>query len=283
MISSINKTAYRPGNYKKKRPDVSGVADQYVRSAEKRFQEFAAKKEMPTGIPPTICFSRKIGVGALEIADALASILGIRVADRLIVEDIAANRELSEKTIGFFDERYPGKIAELGVFLFGEKSFVMSNYVRALFGSIYALADDEPTIFVGRGAHLVLPRERVLAVRLICSKSHRVTRVAKMLRITYLEAEKKLDETDKEQRDFFKKVFKRRDASPYEFDMVLNVDFINNPSWAVDIVHAAFRAKFEAEQIILASKRKIITPKSMTATSESKTLNKSADRYRSLV
>ncbi len=244
MTASLKNTAYRPGNYKKKRPDVSGVSDQYVRSAEKRFQEFAAKKEKPTGIPPTICFSRKIGVGALEIADALASELGIRVADRLIVEDIATNRELSEKTIRFFDERYPGRITELGAFLFGEKSFVMSNYVRALFGSIYALADGEPTIFVGRGAHLVLPRERVLAVRLICSKSHRVNRLAKMLKITNPEAEKKLDEVDREQRDFFKKVFKRRDASPYEFDMVLNMDFIKNPGWIVDIVHAAFRTKF---------------------------------------
>ena len=124
----------------------------------------------------------------------------------------------------------------------------MSNYVRALFGTIYALANVEPTIFIGRGAHLVLPRKRVLAVRLLCSKSHRVKRLAKILNIPNTEAEKKLDEADLQQRDFFKKIFKRRDASPYEFDMVLNMDFIWNPSWAVEIVQTAFRKKFRAEK-----------------------------------
>jgi hypothetical protein len=248
MTASLKTTAYRLGGYEKKRPDVSGVADQYVRTAEKRFQEFDAKNETPASIPPTICFSRKIGAGALEIAGALAAKLGIRLADRLIIEHIAATRELSEKTIRLFDERYPGKIAELSAFLFGEKSFVMSNYVRTLFGSICNLAESEPTIFVGRGAHLVLPRDRVLAVRLICSKSYRINRLAKMYNLSYAEAEKKLDEVDEEQRSFFKKVFKRKDASPYEFDLVLNMDFIQNPGWAVEIVHTAFRTKFKTEQ-----------------------------------
>ena len=248
MKSVLKIAAYQAGCYHKIRPDVADMAEQYVSLAEKSHQAWSAQKGALPVMPPTICFSRKIGVGALEVADGLANKLGVRVADRLIIEHIADNAALKEKTIRFFDERYPGKIAELGAFLIGEKSFVMSNYVRALFVAIYTLAETGPTIFVGRGAHLVLPRDRVLAVRLICSKSYRIDRLSKMYTLSYTEAEKKLDEVDEEQRSFFKKVFKRKDASPYEFDLVLNMDFIQNPGWAVEIVHTAFRTKFKTEQ-----------------------------------
>jgi hypothetical protein len=34
----------------------------------------------------------------------------------------------AKKTVEFFDERYPGKMSELGSMLFGEKSFIMMNW-----------------------------------------------------------------------------------------------------------------------------------------------------------
>ena len=84
-------------------------------------------------------------------------------------------------------------------------------------------------------------------MRCICSKSFRIKRLAKILKVSESKAEKELDEADKEQREFFKKVFKRNDASPYEFDLVINMDFIGKPKWAADIVKTAFRAKFKGE------------------------------------
>nr|CAI78632.1 hypothetical protein [uncultured delta proteobacterium] len=38
--------------------------------------------------------------------------------------------------------------------------------------------------------------------------------------------ENDIDQLDKEQRDFFKKVYGKKDASPYEFDIVINCDYI---------------------------------------------------------
>ncbi|MGA8018618.1 MAG: cytidylate kinase family protein [Desulfobacterales bacterium] len=81
----------------------------------------------------------------------------------------------------------------------------------------------------------------------MCSKDHRVKRLAKILRVPKSEAAKKLDEADKVQREFFRKVFKRNDASPYEFDLVINMDFIEKPKWAANIVETAFRVKFKDE------------------------------------
>ena len=193
---------------------------------------------------PTICFSRKIGVGALEIAEVLAQKTGQRVADRLILDKIATDAELGQKTVTFFDERHPGKMRELGSFLFGEKSFTMNDYLRKLFSAVITLADTEPTIFVGRGTHLILPRDRVLAVRLISSKAYRVQRVAAILGVSEGDARKELDAADKEQRRFFQKAFGKKDAPPDEFDLIINCDFLHQPTWAADIVHQAFVSKF---------------------------------------
>lgn len=247
MTATLKHASYVPGTYAKQRPDYAITAEMYMKAWAKKPPEAASKKKKSVDIPPTICFSRKIGAGALEIADMLATKFGYRVADRLILERIAAKKGLSKKSVKFFDERYPGKMSELAAFLFGDKSFTMGDYTKALFGSIFTLANDEPTIFVGRGSHLVLPRDRVLAVRCICSKSYRIKRLAKILKVSESKAEKELDKADKEQREFFRKVFKRNDASPYEFDLVINMDFIEKPKWAADIVKTAFRVKFKGE------------------------------------
>ena len=244
MKANAEGTNYMPGFYGKKRTSPSDLINNHYREWEKRQLEM--KKEKPIlEMPPTICFSRKIGVGALEVADILAEKINYRVFDREILEHIAGNAKVSEKTVAFFDELYPGKLNEFGAFLFGEKSFIKSDYARHLFKTVLSLAYLEPSIFVGRGTHLILPRDRVLSVRFIGGRKHRIKRLAKILKIKEQEADRKLDSIDKEQKDFFKKVHGQKEASPYEFDMVINFDYISKPQWAADIIAEALRAKFD--------------------------------------
>ncbi|SPD73920.1 putative cytidylate kinase [uncultured Desulfobacterium sp.] len=237
---------YVPGFYAKKRPGAEEIADKCIREWEgKKIED--KKKKAKEVIYPTICFSREIGVGALEVADILGEMLGYRVVDRQLIEHISKEARLSEKTVNIFDERYPGKLNECLTYLFGEKAFIKSDYSRHLFSGIFAIAGLGPTIFVGRGAHLVLPREDVFAVRLICSRQYRVKRLAKILKAKEKEIEAKLDQLDKEQKNFFKRVFGKKDAfSPYEFDMVINCDYIKEPKMVAEIVAAAFQQKHGA-------------------------------------
>jgi hypothetical protein len=177
----------------------------------------------------------------------LGEMLGYRVADRELLDHMARDRKISKRTIEFFDERYPGKLSELGAMLFGEKSFIMSDYMRNFVGVVYSFADMGSTIFVGRGIHLILPRDRVLAVRIICSVEYRIRRLARILEVAESEAEKLLLQIDKEQRDFFKKAYGKKDAAPYEFDLVINSDFITRPQAAAEIAASAFNEKFITE------------------------------------
>ena len=240
-------TPYVPGTYAKKRPDAGAVASQYVREWEVRRQKLMQKKALPTEIPPCICFARKIGVGALEIADILAKKLHLRVADREVLEHMTHDTRLDKESVKFFDELYPGKTVELSAMLFGKKSFDMDDYLRSLMSAVYSLATLGSTIFVGRGTHLILPRDRVLAVRFICSDEFRVKRLASLLHIDTAEASRTLVKIDKEQAGFFRKAYGRKDAPAAEFDLVINCDHLSRPKLAADLVARAFRNKFGDE------------------------------------
>jgi len=246
MVGSAGGAKYVPGTYVKPTPSAAQISDRYIREWELKWREKERKKPKAK-MPPAICFSRKIGVGVLEIAGILAEKIGYRVIDRQILENIADEAKLSERTVSLFDERYPGKLNEFVALAFGEKAFIESDYSRHLFKALISIAGMGPTIFLGRGAHLLLPRDRVLAVRFISSRPYRVKRLARILQIAENEAERRVDLADREQRDFFKKVYDKKDASPYEFDMVINCDWISNPEVAAAIVAQAAEAKFGPE------------------------------------
>ena len=86
----------------------------------------------------------------------------------------------------------------------------------------------------------------MLAVRCICSDAYRIERVAKILGIDKAKAKKQLSVIDKEQAAFFKKVFNKKSALSYEFDMVLNLDHFSKPEDVADLVTLAFNRKFKA-------------------------------------
>jgi hypothetical protein len=244
MESPSNHRKYIPGMYPGRQRVPAEAAGQYIKALEKMGLKPATRTPLNIELPPAICFARKIGVGALEIADILAEKIHYRVADRLIIDEMADNSAVTRSTVDFFDERYPGSLAELAAFLFGQNSYTMSDYVRGLTSVINALAMSEPTIFVGRGARLLLPRNRVLSVHVICSRPYRVQRIAHMMDISEEAADKKLEDLDKEQADFNKKLTGKKKPDPEEFDLLINCDHISKPEWAADIVAAALRCKF---------------------------------------
>jgi hypothetical protein len=246
MAVQIGGIKYIPGMYEKKRPTGSQLADKYFRDLDKKWVDKKKKGKRPE-IFPTISFSRKIGVGALEIADILAQKINYSVVDRELLMHITKEAKLGQKTVAYFDERYPGVLQEFAKLLFGEKSFIKSDYSRHLANVVISIAGLEPTIFVGRGTHLILPRDRVLAVRCICSDEHRIKRLSRILNIEKEDAAFRLPQLDKEQSEFFKKVFGKKDAVPYEFDMVINCDYISNMQDAAEIVELAFKKKFAKE------------------------------------
>lgn len=244
MTANSKPSIYVPGTYTQKRPDAAQLADKYIKDCVKEQLKKKPAPYEPVTIPPAICLSRKIGSGALEIADLLAEKLQYRVADRELLHFMATDTEISKDTLAFLSERYPGKMTELASRLFGDKSFIMSGYVQNFISTVFTFADMGSTIFVGRGIHLFLPRDRVLAVRIISSDHNRINRLVNILDLEETQVRQILNQVDEEQHDYFNKAFGKKEASPYEFDIVINCDFINSPPGAVEIITRAFNEKF---------------------------------------
>jgi hypothetical protein len=243
MAERASGSKYVPGTYATPRPSAPEMANRYIREWDEKRLDRKVKESQVVEYPPTICISRKLGIGAVEIADLVAEKIAYRVVDQQILQHIATNASLSEKTVAIFDERYPGKISELVTLAFGEKAFIKSDYTRHLFSSVYAIAALGPTIFVGRGVHLLLAREKVLAVRIISSVQFRVQRLVSLMNTSKEEAAKQISELDRQQAAFFKEVYDKKDASPYEFDLVINCDYIRERRSVAEIILRAFREK----------------------------------------
>lgn len=236
---------YKPGYYGQKTMPKSAWLEANIKRWNTEDTDMKRRGELPP-VFNSICFSRQIGVGALEIADRLSEIIDYRVVDREILETMARDAHLTEKAIAFFDERHPGKMSELFSMLISEKTFLTSDYARQLAKTITVLANCEQTIFVGRGAQYILPRNRVLSVRFICSKEYRVDRLAKLMDIRQAEAEKQLNILDKEQHKFFKTIYQKDETANADFDLVINRDYITGVSQAAQIVACACGEKFRS-------------------------------------
>jgi len=248
MNENSQEKSYKSGDYGKKRLGAAEWVDGYIKKWSK---DQTDKKQAlaKLSVRPSICFSRQIGVGALEIADLLSEIIHFRVVDKEILEVMTKDANLSQKIIEFYDERYPGKTSELFSMLTSEKTFLKSDYARQLVKTVMALADMEPTIFVGRGTHLILPRHNILSVRFVCSKEYRVDRLANMLSISTPDAQTRLNIIDREQHEFFKTVYGKKETSVDEFDLVINRDYINGVYQAAQIVACAYEQKFGSEKL----------------------------------
>ncbi len=245
MDIKIGGKAYIPGMYSPKGRNASKIAEDYIKAWTSSSWESPAMPSTAATIPPCICLAREIGAGALEIADRLAEkIGGWQVIDREILEHIAHNADLSEKAVAVFDERYPGLITELLKMTFGEKSFIKSDYLRHLFGVVVSVANSGKCVFVGRGVHLILPRQRVLAVKIVAPKSYRALRLAEIMGASEQEALSKIESLDDQQRDFFSKVFSVSTDVPFEYDLIINRQHFPETDWAAGVICSAFEQKF---------------------------------------
>jgi hypothetical protein len=101
--------------------------------------------------------------------------------------------------------------------ILGDRAFDINDYARELFYAAFCLAHMESNIFVGRGIHLMLPRDRVFAVRIVSSRErrifflcHRNLTFYEFVNIDEEKALRVLEKAEKEQREFFQLVTSKR-------------------------------------------------------------------------
>jgi len=195
-------------------------------------------------VHPYIAISRETGVDAGEIAQSVAAKLGVKVLDRELLDYMAEHYHWSRFVLEYVDERTASWFREIFGKWLDQTLVSQAEYVHRLGGIVLMAAQHENTVFVGRGAQFILPRDAGLAIRIIAPKKQRIERIVERRQCNQREAEKFIDETDKGRADFVWRYFHHHVADPLLYDLVINLEHTSREA-AADLIVNSYRHRFE--------------------------------------
>jgi cytidylate kinase len=216
--------------------------------SQRRLEEQAAARSPKQLIHPYVAISREAGADAGEIAKLIASKCGWKILDREILDYMVEHYSWSHVALDYVDERTVSWFHEtFGKWL--DKQLVsQAEFVHRLGKIVLLAAQHESTVFVGRGAQFILPREVGLAVRVIAPKKQRVKCIMERRGCSRHDAEKYIDETDKGRADFVRRYFHHDVADPHLYDLVINLEHISHNA-AVDLILSDFRLVSQKQKV----------------------------------
>ncbi len=191
--------------------------------------------------PEKKCFltiSREAGAGGSEIAAIVGKRLGWEVLDKNLMDRVAERFKNDRSMLDLVDETRSNWVYDvLGTWM-DSKVIPHETYVSQLSRIILALAHKSNIIFVGRGARFLLPREKVLAVRLVASEGFRIKRLMQVFNFSEHDARRYMHEADKGRREFVHRFFHHDITDPHIYDLVINTESVGIEGAAEDIVAA---------------------------------------------
>ncbi len=203
-----------------------------------------------------ITLSRQAESGGDEIAEIVAREGGLRVADRIILEQMAQYSGIPVAHVRFFDESVHGTIESLLVEW--QTSVSHATYLRRLAHTLLALEREGNVVLIGRGAAFVLTNPGTLHVRIIAPLPCRVARVMEQQGLTRLQAERVLHRSDEERARFVQQSFGAQIDNPAHYDLVLNTAEISFSTAAELIIRAAQRKSAQRREEPLESAEDIV-------------------------
>ncbi len=216
--------------------------------------EEGEKASVPHLIHPYLAISREVGVDASDLAQAIAAQCGWKVLDRELLDFLAEHDHLSRLALEFVDERAVSWFHEMFGKWLDEQLVSQAEYVARLGRIVLLAAQHECTVFVGRGAQFMLPRDRGFSVRIIAPLNQRVRRVMERRQCSERDAKKFVDETDDGRTQFVQRYFHRDAADPHLYDLVINLEHISRND-AIDLIAGA--AKRHEQRAILTDSSRI--------------------------
>ncbi len=188
--------------------------------------------------PPVITITRQYASGGSEVAHLAAAQLQWEVIDNEFVDQVARRAGVPPDEVAQRDERAPGLLERL--------ARTLADASPELFvapGGVPPVAQDEAAIvrlterviaeaaahgrivLVGRGAQAVLAqRPDALHVYVVASKPWRVRLAISRLGVKSTEADKVVEETDR-QRDRYVKTYYRRHRQDFtNYDLIVNTE-----------------------------------------------------------
>lgn len=206
---------------------------------------------------PLITVSRMYGSGGSEVAEQVASALGWSLLDNALVDEVAARLGVSTSEISAREERVPSLAERLAnamalgspeILPASAEAILPPTEERMLEVTCRVLEEAVaagPVVLVGRGAQSVLA-ERADALHVFCYAPVQalVRRTMARLSIPREEAERLVEETNRNREQYVKKYWNRSWRAHANYHLCVNTDWLGIERSAGMVVSLA-RAVFD--------------------------------------
>ncbi|MGD8453772.1 MAG: cytidylate kinase-like family protein [Phycisphaerae bacterium] len=170
-----------------------------------------------------VSISRMVGAGGGALTEKLSQRLSWPVFDREILQAMAGDDRVRARLYEDLDERDLGWIESTLRWLMGGE-FRREEYFPRLSETVLALARQGNAVFLGRGADMMLPRERGLRVYLVAPPEVRARRFAERTGVSTALAMAEVERIQQERTDFLRHHFGKRAGELTRHDVVVNTD-----------------------------------------------------------
>lgn len=208
-----------------------------------------ANKDRPGQSPghaagPVITISRQHGCQGTAVANRLSEDLGFELFDAEIVEMIARDKKIAARVVSTLDEKGRSELAALLDEAIGSRRISSLSFYRSLKRVLFTIALHGHAVIVGRGAGLLIPTDKRIAIRLVAPLETRVRNVMAENGCGEKQALAEIAKIDQERSQFILKYLKKSIEDPTLYDAVINLGAVD-PQAVSGIVKAILEYRAE--------------------------------------
>ena len=175
-------------------------------------------------VGPCLLISRETGAGGSEIGRRAAEILGWRLMDKSILEQLSSQYGTSRAMLDLVDEKKVTWLADIFNGWIEGHGFSQVAYVHRLHKLFQAAAMYGDVVIVGRGARFILPRSSSFSVRVVAPLPHRLERVRSSMNLSDHAARVYVERFDTQRNAFLARYFHHDVTDPDVHDLVINTE-----------------------------------------------------------
>lgn len=224
--------------------NITRIVEDQVQTWSRHSQNYRSEEKSAEYLP-IITISREAGARGAELASVLAKKLNFKFWHKDLLQAIAVHSNSDERFLQSLDERRRHAIED-AVLGFVQNAGSNVSYLRSLIRIVKTIETHGKSIIVGRGANYICTLESTLDIRVVCPFNIRVKDYAERHGVSRNEANRTLQNMDKERFDFIKYNFHRNVNEPTDYDIVLNSSIYPIEKMA-DIVIMAYQEKSNKE------------------------------------
>jgi cytidylate kinase len=208
-------------------PTILAAAERQMHAwamAQEAGKRTADRPSSPARAVSFVTISREAGAGGSEVARLVGQRLGWDVLDKNLLDQVAGRFHVPRRMLELVDETKSNWVYDvLGTWM-DPKLVPHEKYAAYVTRVVQAVAKTGGGVFVGRGAQFLLPREKVLAVRIVAPEKFRVARIMQQRKLSAAKARRWMIETDNGRREFVAEHFHHQIDDPHLYDLVLNTE-----------------------------------------------------------